>query len=117
MPEPGQLVVLGRADEMLNLGGIKIAPHPIEERIRAVDGVTDAVLLGLDDALGAGVLHIVIERDDPALDREMAARLIPLLTGHVTLFKLHCVDRLPRTQMGKVQRNLVKQSLEQGTVA
>ncbi len=117
VPEPGWLVVLGRADEMLNLGGIKLAPYPIEERIRAIDGVTDAVLLGLDDAFGAGVLHVVIERDDPALDGGMAGRLIPLLAGHVTSFELHCVDRLPRNRMGKVQRNVVKQSIEQGTIA
>ncbi len=117
MPEPGRLVVLGRADEMLNLGGIKLAPYPIEERIRAIEGVTDAVLLGLDDAFGAGVLHVVIERDDPALDGGMAGRLIPVLTGHVTAFELHCVDRLPRNQMGKVQRNVLKQSLEQRTIA
>jgi acyl-coenzyme A synthetase/AMP-(fatty) acid ligase len=115
--EPGRLVVLGRADEMLNLGGIKIAPHPIEERIRAIDGVTDAVLLDLDDAFGISALHIVIERDDPALDRHMEARLVHLLVGHATSFKLHCVDRLPRTQMGKVQRNLLKQSLDHRTVA
>jgi acyl-coenzyme A synthetase/AMP-(fatty) acid ligase len=117
MPEPGRLFVLGRADEMLNLGGIKIAPHPIEEQIRAFGGVSDAVLLGLDDALGTGVLHVVIERDDAAQDHMMQARVVHLLVGHVTSFKLYCVDRLPRTQMGKVQRNLVKQSLEDGTVA
>ena len=117
MPEPGRLVVLGRADEMLNLSGIKIAPHPIEARIRAIDGVTDAVLLGLDDAFGTSTLHVVIERDDPVLDRQMEARIVPLLIGHVTSFELHCVDRLPRTQTGKVQRNLLKQSLEHRTVA
>ncbi len=116
MPEPGRLVVLGRADEMLNLAGTKIAPHPIEERIKAIDGVTDAVLLGLDDAFGASVLHIVIERNDPALDSRMAQRIVPLLIGHVASFKLHCVDRMPRTQLGKVQRNLLKQSLEGETV-
>jgi acyl-coenzyme A synthetase/AMP-(fatty) acid ligase len=102
---------------MLNLSGIKIAPHPIEARIRAIDGVTDAVLLGLDDAFGTSTLHVVIERDDPVLDRQMEARIVPLLIGHVTSFELHCVDRLPRTQTGKVQRNLLKQSLEHRTVA
>jgi len=117
VPEPGRLVVLGRADEMLNLGGVKVPPHPIEERIRAIGGVTDAVLLGLDDALGTSVLHVVVERGEPALDRQVEARIVPLLIGHVASFELHCVDRLPRTPMGKVQRNLLKQSLEHRTVA
>ena len=76
-----------------------------------------AVVLDLDDAFGISALHIVIERDDPALDRRMEARLVHLLVGHATSFKLHCVDRLPRTQMGKVQRNLLKQSLDHRTVA
>ena len=69
MPEPGRLAVLGRADEMLNVGGIKVAPHAIEERIRALEGVTDAVLLGLDDAFGVGVLHLVIEWEESGAGR------------------------------------------------
>jgi AMP-binding enzyme len=112
MPEPGKLIVLGRADEMLIIGGLKIAPHPIEEQMRAIDGVTDAVLLSRDDAQGTTPLQVVIERGDPARDRELEARVVGPLVGHVTRFELHFVDSMPRTATGKVRRTALKLSLE-----
>jgi acyl-coenzyme A synthetase/AMP-(fatty) acid ligase len=113
VPEPGKLIVLGRADEMLNIGGIKFAPHPIEARIRAIDGVTEAVLLVLDNVLGTGSLHVVIERRDRAQEREIEESVVSFLIGYVELFEIHYVDALPRTETGKVQRVRVRQSLEQ----
>jgi len=38
-PEPGKLVVLGRADDILNIGGEKISPYPIESALNAIDGL------------------------------------------------------------------------------
>jgi acyl-coenzyme A synthetase/AMP-(fatty) acid ligase len=95
MPQPGKLTLLGRADDMINLGGLKFAPHPIEEQIRAVDGVIDAVLIGSQNAAGSDELRVFIERSDPALDRTMEARITPLLIGRVTAYHIHYVDQRP----------------------
>jgi malonyl-CoA/methylmalonyl-CoA synthetase len=111
MPEPGKLILLGRADDMINLGGIKLAPHPIEGQIRAITGVIDTVLVGLENAAGSDKLHVFIERNDPALDRAIEALITPLLIGHVTSYKIHYVAQIPRTTTGKVQRNLLRLSL------
>jgi acyl-coenzyme A synthetase/AMP-(fatty) acid ligase len=43
-PEPGKLVVLGRADDMLNIGGEKISPYPIESALNAIDCTSSEVL-------------------------------------------------------------------------
>jgi acyl-coenzyme A synthetase/AMP-(fatty) acid ligase len=111
MPEPGKLTLLGRTDDMINLGGIKLAPHPIEDQIRAMDGVIDAVLVGSQNEAGSDKLHVFIERNDLAPDRAIEALITPLLIGHVTSYKIHYVARIPRTVTGKIQRNLLKQSL------
>ncbi len=110
-PMPGQLVVLGRSDDMLNVGGVKVAPQPIEENIRALPGVKDAVLLVFEDHLGASELHVVVERQDPAGDAALHERLPGLMTGYFGSFKVHYVGSLPRTDTGKVQRHLVRQQL------
>ena len=49
IPRPGTLVLFGRADDMLNIGGVKVSPYPIEERIESLAGVSDAVLLAAPD--------------------------------------------------------------------
>jgi AMP-binding enzyme len=48
MPAPDRLVVMGRADDMLDVGGVKLSPGPIEAQIKAIDGIRDAVLLSSD---------------------------------------------------------------------
>lgn len=111
MPAPGQLVVLGRTDEIINLGGNKLAPEPVEDQIREIDGVVDAAIVGLDNAEGTGELHIFIELDDPARNQMTQALIAPLLNDFRTPFHVHPVRRLPRTDTGKVRRAELKQSL------
>jgi acyl-CoA synthetase (AMP-forming)/AMP-acid ligase II len=116
IPEPGKLAPLGRIDDMINLGGMKLAPEPIEERIRTMEGVTDAVLLSVDNAMGEGELHIFIEQCDPPRDRAVDAVVTPFLIGYVTTFAVHYMDRFPRTQTGKARRDELRQALRRGTV-
>jgi acyl-coenzyme A synthetase/AMP-(fatty) acid ligase len=111
LSESGRLVVQGRADEMINLGGIKLAPGPIEQKIGAVDGVTDAVLIAGVTEFGIGMLHILIECDDPSVDRTIEALIQPLLAGYVSTYELRYVTGLPRTQNGKVRRDQLRASV------
>ena len=112
MPEPGRLIVLGRTDDLLNLGGIKFAPEPIEKQIGALDGVTDAVLIGLDNPCGTGELHIFVERGDPDRDRVVETSITALLIGYVTSYRVHYLTRLPRNATGKVRRDLLRRSAD-----
>jgi acyl-coenzyme A synthetase/AMP-(fatty) acid ligase len=70
------------------------------------------VLLGLNNALGIGAPHVVIERDDPALDGETEVVIGPLVKRYVTSFEVHYVNSLPRVGTGKVNRILLQQTLE-----
>ncbi|MSO99685.1 MAG: long-chain fatty acid--CoA ligase [Acetobacteraceae bacterium] len=114
IPEPGKLIVLGRADEMIIVGGLKIAPYLIEEQIKALPDVTGAVMTGLENSLGIGELHVFIERSDPALDERIGAGLVALLRRHVVTFAAHYTARFPRTLTGKVRRNVLKARLMSG---
>ncbi len=73
-PVSDRLVVLGRADDMLNIGGIKLPPQPIEAELRSVEGVGDAVLLGIAN-LGLTELHLVIERSNLGRDTDLTDRI------------------------------------------
>jgi len=111
MPEPGKLLVLGRADEMINLGGIKLSPQPIEALIREMDGVRDAVMIGLDRPDGSGDLHVFVERADPAIDSGVQAAITALLAAYVTSYSVHFESDLPRTATGKARRNMLRRML------
>lgn len=106
--EHGRLEVIGREDEILNLGGLKIAPEEIEETIRARAAVADAGACTLPNAEGVDELWIGAVYDAPD-DRDIRARLRPALAdlpyGHIHLAKLAAI---PRTETGKVRRAELK---------
>ncbi|MBK8468566.1 MAG: AMP-binding protein [Actinomycetales bacterium] len=57
----GQLHVTGRADEIINTGGVKVAPGPIEDAlVRFLPGVHDAVVVGVPDAEWGQVVAAMI---------------------------------------------------------
>lgn len=97
------LVFLGRIDDQLNVGGVRIEPEELEAEILAIDGVVDAVVVARQvehrDTL---VAHVVADATRVAtadIRRHMAARHGTAGPRVVTL-----VDSLPRTVHGKLDR-------------
>ena len=99
------LRVLGRADEVMNLGGEKFAPESLEEPVRAVPGVADIAAFALEDAAGVPQPWLAIVRggevDEAAIGRALA---LPNL-GTV---RIAWIDAIPRTAMGKPRREELK---------
>lgn len=61
MPGPGRLAVLGRTHELLNLGGIKVSPHTLEERLVG-PGVPahELAVCSLPNALGIDEVWVAV---------------------------------------------------------
>lgn len=111
MPEPGKLLVIGRTDDMLNVGGEKIAPYPIEQRVKAVAGVSDAVLLAVRNQAAVGVLCVVIE-PEPGQDVPALARRVAEAVNRGTAFQVRVEASFPRTATGKVRRDVLQARAE-----
>lgn len=60
----GNLEFLGRGDDQVKIGGHRIEPGEVEDALRRIAGVREAVVLAQDDAAGLRTLtaHIVPER-------------------------------------------------------
>ncbi len=108
-PAKGKLVVLGRDDDMLNIGGVKIAPGPIEQSLKAVSGVRDALVTSLEDHLETRTMLIAVEAEPQADATELAERITPIIHGQVSYYQLVVMPEFPRTETGKIQREAVKQ--------
>lgn len=111
MPDPAHLVVLGRADEMLNVGGVKILPQPIEARLKQVPGVRDAVLVALDRPDRSTRVAAAVELGDAPLVPTLADRLRAILAAAIPDADLLPVPWFPRTPTGKVRRAVLRDSL------
>lgn len=107
-PAPDQLVVLGRADDLLNVGGEKLAPGPLEADLCAACDITAAVLLTVPDADGIERLCILIERDDPIGDTATRQRIAEVIGHHAEIARTMFLAEFPRNEAGKVRRDALR---------
>lgn len=101
----GLMILTGRTSNIINVGGLKLAPEVIEDTLREHPAVADAAAFG---AMGSGGIEeisvVLVARapvDERTLVRWSAERGIPLA-------RVFTADALPQTPSGKVDRDLLK---------
>ncbi len=104
----GRLVISGRADDLINTGGLKVAPGPVEDAIvRYVPGVRDAVVVGSrHPTWGQSVSAAVTLLDGaPRLTvRDLRSALRGILPDHSLPQRLAVLDVIPQRGPGKPDR-------------
>ena len=115
----GRLEVLGRLDDVIITGGVKVEPRHVEEALTCIDGVAEACVVGLpDEQWGSTVVAAVVlepgrqpggpKRLDGAALREAArARL----DGAHAPKRVLVLEALPLRPSGKVDRREVARLL------
>jgi fatty-acyl-CoA synthase len=102
----GRVRVLGRADDMLIVGGFNLQPAEVEDALRAHPAVADAAVFGLpDDDLGEVPAAWVILRPGAREGaEELAAACRERLASYKVPRDIRLVDEFPLTANGKVRR-------------
>jgi long-chain acyl-CoA synthetase len=97
---------LGRADDMINTGGYKVAPAKVEDAAMAVAAVADCLCVaGHHPVLGTVPKLLVVTREGQALDRKTLAQALALqLEPHEVPVQYEQVDAIKRTFNGKPDR-------------
>lgn len=109
--ESGQLTLIGRAKDMFISGGFNVFPKEIEQVIDALDGVIESAVVGMPhpDFGEAGLAVVVAESD--ALDTSGLRETLKQVLANYKVPKLVTLaDELPRNAMGKVQKNVLRDS-------
>ena len=105
--EEGYIYCLGRQDDIINSGGIKISPDEIESEARKYPAVKDCACVPVPDKMQgqAPKLYISLavsrERYDSGDFRKF---LKQNLDGNKVPKKIGIIDTIPRTSNGKIQR-------------
>jgi len=105
--EDGSIHLLGRGSVCINTGGEKVYPEEVEEAVKTVEGVLDAVVVGIPNErfgeeivavvqLGAGVPDGSVGPD--AVIEHVKARL----AGYKAPRQVHFVETIGRSPSGKV---------------
>ena len=104
--QDGYVYVLGRADDIINFKGIKIAPEEIEETARSYRKVVDCACVPLPDKDAGQVpkLFISVKNPDKFDRKEFYAFLVENLDKNKVPKEVEIIDEIPRSANGKLQR-------------
>jgi acyl-coenzyme A synthetase/AMP-(fatty) acid ligase len=109
--DDGLLVLTGRANDVINIGGVKTSPEAVEAVLAQHSDVIDVAVMRIDqrDPAGARIwVAVVSARDITAneLSRFLSDKGAPL-----EIDRLVRVDSIPRTVMGKIAREDVRKTI------
>ncbi|NHN55305.1 AMP-binding protein [Calidifontibacter sp. DB0510] len=100
----GRLRVLGRADDLIITGGLKVAPRVVEEAARTLEGVHEACALGLPDDEWGHAVGLAVVADHPWTTAAARAALRDQLPAYALPRRLLNLAALPLRGPGKPDR-------------
>jgi long-chain acyl-CoA synthetase len=109
MDEDGHLYFVSRKDDIIKTRGEKVSPKEVEDVLYSLDGVVDAVVVGVpDEVLGQAIKAVVSVRPGAQLTaqdvlRHCARRLEDFMVPQHVEFR----ESLPVTSTGKISRRMI----------
>jgi acetyl-CoA synthetase len=115
--EDGDLWLLGRVDDVMNVSGHRISTTEVESALVSHPRVAEAAVVGATDpTTGQGIVAFVILRGSGPTEEAEGERLIKELRDHVAKEigaiakprQIMIVAELPKTRSGKIMRRLLR---------
>ena len=114
--EEGYVYMLGRADDIINVGGEKVSPVEVEQVAQEFSGVRECACIGVDDPDGVTgkvpVLYVVSEGKD-----FQTGSLTKFLSERLERYKLPKryiqIQTLPKNRMEKLDRKALAKMWEE----
>ncbi|TCT07968.1 malonate--CoA ligase [Aquabacter spiritensis] len=108
----GYVQIVGRGKDLVITGGFNVYPKEVEGEIDALPGVVESAVIGVPHPdFGEGVTAVVVRTPGATLSE---SDIHETLEKRLARFKLPkrvlFVDELPRNTMGKVQKNVLRET-------
>jgi len=106
----GYVTVVDRIKDVINTGGVLVAPREVEDVVYELDGVAEVAVIGLpDERWIEAVTAIVVLKDGAELTQEaVIAHVKERLAGFKVPKAVEFVDELPRNQSGKLLKRQLR---------
>ena len=116
----GQIWVLGRADDVINVAAHRISTMEIEGAAAGAPGVAEAAVVGVGDAVRGTVPVAFVtlrpEAEPDGVRAAVAAAVERAIGGIARLDRVYVAAALPKTRAGKLMRRLLREAAETGAV-
>jgi long-chain acyl-CoA synthetase len=111
----GFLFLKGRREELINVGGLKVAPAEVENLLSQHPDIGDSACIGIPDPRGLSgeAVEAYVVQASKSARRPTPEDLVEFLRGRIEAYKIPSrfiwVAAIPRTNLGKLQRARLKE--------
>lgn len=110
--DKGFLYLTGRKDHVINVGGEKVNPEEIENIVKMMDSIDDAVAIGIDHQLFGQVIKLLIKTSE---NKKIEPTSVIIyckknLERYKVPTEVEFVRDFPRNEHGKIIRLMIKDS-------
>lgn len=103
--ENGELILVGRSNDTINLGGLKVAPLEVEEVVMRVDCVDECLLVPVIKGINTALKLLVVLKDGYELDEKSIRETIAQkLEPYKMPKQIVVIDEIIKTFNGKIDR-------------
>ena len=108
--DDGYLSIVGRGKDLIISGGFNVYPKEVESEIDDMPAVLESAVIGLPHPdFGEGVAAVVVPAPGASVSGDdVTAALKDRLAKFKQPKRVYVVDELPRNTMGKVQKNVLR---------
>jgi long-chain acyl-CoA synthetase len=108
----GQVKLVDRMKDMILVSGFNVYPNEVEDVIVQHPGVMEAAVVGVpDDQSGEAVVAYVVRKDLSLTADDLRLFCRENLTGYKVPRRIEFREFLPKTNVGKVLRRMLKEEL------
>jgi o-succinylbenzoate---CoA ligase len=108
---PKKFKLLGRADHVINSGGIKISPEQLETQISEIIHRECLIVPLEDDLLGQKMVLVLEKSDEAPVSKELLKKIKNIVGKHHTPGSVYYVNEFPRNASMKIDRKEVIKQL------
>lgn len=111
LTEDGILCISGRTDEVINMGGVKVAASVLDDKVRGHAGIDDAGTCSVLGESGIDEVWIGIIADADFDVASLKRSLEESQADMIRVGEIFIVDYIPRSDLGKLLRHELKAKL------
>jgi long-chain acyl-CoA synthetase len=112
MDARGYIKIVDRKKDMIIVSGFKIFPNEIEAVVASHPGVLECAVVGVPDAGSGQAVMLFVVKKDPSLTKEALSEYCKQqLTGYKRPKFIEFRDDLPKTNVGKILRRELRDSM------
>jgi long-chain acyl-CoA synthetase len=109
MDEKGQVKIVDRKKDMINISGFNVYPNEIEDMAVQHPGVLEAAAIGIHEGGGEAVKLYVVRKDPNVTEQDIRKFLSEHLTNYKRPKYIEFRADLPKTNVGKILRRALRE--------